>query len=1412
MLLQATSGESGVKSSEETRNEPEGFTHVLDYAPAPGWTVHITKEGRLYYCNHVTRTAGWLPPAEAWRSGENALPYGWERALDDSGRTYYINHVNKTTTYETPVIRYTEPLPIPEPRTVQLERSTTLGFGFVAGSEKPVIVRFVTEGGPSVDKLLPGDQILAVNEEDVKNAPREHVISLVRACSKTVKLTVCQPPEQQGARKSTLLSATKKARLRNKPSRVRFAESVCVNGAPLFPASAFSLGDLCVAPMANVLKVFLENGQTKSFKYDAWTTVHDVMSSLETKLQLQATEHFSLVVEHIKSVKRNKLTLLDPQDTLARIASRPGAYKLRCLYRVAFVPPSAAALAQRDLNALDYLYTQCCNDVIQERFAPELQYDTALRLAALHIYQHALANNIGSGKLTMKTIERDFGLERFVPTSLLENMKRKELRKLIAHFLKLHSSMAGPGKQLTALQAKLHYLDIVSQLPSYGAKCFSAGPKGDSMERVILVSPKFGISQITGTRNSIPVPIANIEEMRRIEVRSDDEVSRTVLIRLQNDKMVSISLEERDASELVLVLRGYFRLTTGQNLPVDQEESAPMDDLAPPYLSQHKVVPEKWSYINHNSVKTACFAMQPVYQGINRKTNGLYNTIGRQSKTPVMLGAYSLDNNMNNSLSNRNHQFKAHFGSRFDPNYELQSVVNMEILDGGKVDAKNEEVLRRVQEMQMMVEDSQKYLTEQENLDRLNALAEWQETSVDIESDNDSQLTDDAPGKLKHSDSLLLLTRDHAQNQTKNGFANAAIEMLRSEMSNNLSESDNDSVIASPHNSPRRINEIKQGSSMLTNNRVSFGLRSPDTGKDATDFQDYLKRMREMSRNRENAAVESAEEMYVFDPDIIDLTMLPPPATPDELDCGALPTPINVPPSSFADSVEKLDKLCALAEEQDLEKFLERVTVPPPTLRVTPSVELTPEEINSFIIPPPPMLVDRDAGQQNEDSSTSDKSQEQESPCYQNRREAEMHENREVDCAKQTVIEYATVDRRGPFSCCSKGKSDKPKEARDECIQPPPRRCSDEKPPERPPKVSPQERTRSHSLTNNTLKTFSEFPPKLPPRSDNNHQAPPHLFLPPKKPPLPPVPSMDVLRSKKNVPAQTKQPSEVRTAGIGSPHLQRSRNMYSELENNLSDKGNSVGSFRQATAVSTPTSPHLGRGFQFSAASKSRDSPPTTPPLQHCSHLRSNSYNHYDIKSRIACFESKRKESEGFSNGGTSQPSPVRNGCSSTGENLIAKTDVAMASLLVRLDQVAAQCSAAQTQGGGRLICEEKFQAAKEELISQSLQLVSSSKMLVIAMSDLSLPDLPENLAICLTILRRLTELCQDLANHTTAPLQTRNLILKVHDVTAAFRKLITSDIDRSSQKVIEEQLAAQAEGLANVLATLLRILRVFSP
>ena len=44
-----------------------------------------------------------------------------------------------------------------------------------------------------------------------------------------------------------------------------------------------------------------------------------MLDSLQAKLGLKAVAHFSLVVEHVKSLKRNKLTLLNPRDTLAKV-------------------------------------------------------------------------------------------------------------------------------------------------------------------------------------------------------------------------------------------------------------------------------------------------------------------------------------------------------------------------------------------------------------------------------------------------------------------------------------------------------------------------------------------------------------------------------------------------------------------------------------------------------------------------------------------------------------------------------------------------------------------------------------------------------------------------------------------------------------------------------------------------------------------------------------------------------------------------------------------------------------------------------------------------------------------------------------------------------------------------------------
>lgn len=53
-------------------------------------------------------------------------------------------------------------------------------------------------------------------------------------------------------------------------------------------------------------------------------------------------------------------------------------------------------------------------------------------------------------------------------------MKPKDIRKMINHYMKSNLSLAPGQKQITPLQAKLHYIKILSELRTFGGKCFMA--------------------------------------------------------------------------------------------------------------------------------------------------------------------------------------------------------------------------------------------------------------------------------------------------------------------------------------------------------------------------------------------------------------------------------------------------------------------------------------------------------------------------------------------------------------------------------------------------------------------------------------------------------------------------------------------------------------------------------------------------------------------------------------------------------------------------------------------------------------------------------------------------------------------------------------------------------------------------
>uniref|UniRef100_A0A673XDP5 FERM and PDZ domain containing 4 n=1 Tax=Salmo trutta TaxID=8032 RepID=A0A673XDP5_SALTR len=504
-----------------------------------------------HYCNHRTKSSGWPPPSGIW-SAAHGPPNGWDMATNRDGRDCYINHVSQSSSLEEVRLDGDKFVP-PAPRKVEMRRDPVLGFGFVAGSEKPVVVRSVTPGGPSEGRLTPGDEIIMINDEPVSSAPRERVIDLVRSCKESIVLTVVQPYPSP---KSAFISAAKKAKLKSNPVKVRFAEEVIINGQ--VPES---VKDNSLLFMPNVLKVYLENGQTKSFKFDSNTSIKDVILTLQEKLSVKSIEHFSLMLEHRNEGSASKLMILHEQEMLTQVTQRPGAHKMKCFFRISFVPKDPVDLLRRDAVAFEYLYVQSCNDVVLERFGSELKYDTALRLAALQMYILTI-NTKQSQKVSLKYIEKEWGLALFLPPAVLSSMKEKNIKKALTHILKTNQNLVPPGKKLSALQAKVHYLKYLSDLRLYGGRVFKSillqGEK--HTEVTLLVGPRYGISHVINTKTNLVALLADFSHVNRIEMYTEDEKNVRVELHVLDVKPITLLMESTDAMNLACLTAGYYRL------------------------------------------------------------------------------------------------------------------------------------------------------------------------------------------------------------------------------------------------------------------------------------------------------------------------------------------------------------------------------------------------------------------------------------------------------------------------------------------------------------------------------------------------------------------------------------------------------------------------------------------------------------------------------------------------------------------------------------------------------------------------------------------------------------------------------------------------------------------------------------
>ncbi|CAI4222272.1 unnamed protein product [Auanema sp. JU1783] len=584
--------------------------------PASNRIVHSKSIEEIRELIHSTRSSHWEPPWASWKCRQG-LPYGWEMAKDRYGHKYFIDHINRLTTYKDP--RNTV---APEGRRdVEIQRRKDIGFGFVAAGQQPTIIQFVSPEGPSEGLLYANDQILCVNQVDVSNETKEQVVEMVRNSLETVTLTVQQLPPRP----------SKSAR---RQCKVRFTDRVIVASRPDSPSDF-------PPSIPNVLRVFLENGQTRSFKYNPETTVKMILTALVSKLQFRSSRFFALALEYSLGARTSRISLLRLETRIETLMSLPNSSHLRCVLRFAFVPKEIHTVLQEDPNAFEYIYQQSINDVIRGRFAFEMRYEACVRLAALHMQQVAIDSGIlKEGKVSISKIEKDYGLETFLPSILLDNVKRREIRKHIRFYLKRDSSklaecLSKSGKQEdglppctsedVGLMLRLKYLHIIAHLPSFGGRGFSVTFRESQIEMIMQIDPKNGLLVRHPGKSGQPAISIGFDLIGKLVVRDESEVTSLISIRLANNVQQGLEfiVEKDDVDDLLSYLAGYHEVHERLPLTIEVDSRPPTPPLPPntppPYTAVHTVISAGWNYAVPEGVERS-FDLRdepPPYQSAN---------------------------------------------------------------------------------------------------------------------------------------------------------------------------------------------------------------------------------------------------------------------------------------------------------------------------------------------------------------------------------------------------------------------------------------------------------------------------------------------------------------------------------------------------------------------------------------------------------------------------------------------------------------------------------------------------------------------------------------------------------------------------------------------------------------------------
>ncbi|KAM4735815.1 focal adhesion kinase 1-like isoform 7-T7 [Anableps anableps] len=341
-------------------------------------------------------------------------------------------------------------------------------------------------------------------------------------------------------------------------------------GMPGAPGTSSSAGGLERPPgsMDRVLKIFhyFETNSEPStwasnIRHGDATDVRGVIQKIAEIHKLRCVSSLGLRLTHLHS---DALHWLHPDLGVSHVRERYEKQhpqeEWRYELRIRYFPKGYLSHFSEDKPSLNYLYHQVKSDYMQH-LADQVDQDVALKLGCLEIrrFFREMPGNALDKKSNYELLEKDVGLRRFFPKSLLDSLKAKTLRKQIQQTFKQFAN-------LNDEQSIHKFFEIITPIYPFDKECFKCALGSSWVISVELaIGPEEGISYLTD-KGSTPTHLANFNQVQSIQYSALEEKDRKGMLQLNvagaPEPLTVTTALLNTAENMADLIDGYCRLVS----------------------------------------------------------------------------------------------------------------------------------------------------------------------------------------------------------------------------------------------------------------------------------------------------------------------------------------------------------------------------------------------------------------------------------------------------------------------------------------------------------------------------------------------------------------------------------------------------------------------------------------------------------------------------------------------------------------------------------------------------------------------------------------------------------------------------------------------------------------------------------